>query len=86
MSEHYDYPLLQLILKVFYFFKVKFKYYKDDVTDVSIQFNCFNKKETCECSETVTIYIFPVFIKLVVFYHVGLYWMILTKEQYEFAA
>ena len=33
----------------------------------------------------MTIDILPVFIKSVVFHHVGLSWMIETKDQYKFA-
>ena len=37
MSEHYDYPLLQSMLKVFTFSKVQSRFAKDKVTEVSIQ-------------------------------------------------
>ena len=84
MSEHSDDPLLKSMLKVFSFFKVQFQFAKDEVTEVSIQCNRCNKTVTCKFSETVTIDIFLVFIKAAVFHHVGLSWMILTKEKYEF--
>ena len=48
--------------------------------DISIQCNRWNKKVNCKCSETVTIDILPIFIKAVVFHHVGLSWMILPKK------
>ena len=44
-----------------------------------------NKTVTCQSSETATRDIFPVFIKAVVFDHVGFFWMIEAKEQYEFS-
>ena len=43
------------------------------------------KTVTYGFSETVTIEIIPVSIKAVVIHHVGLYWMMLTKEQYGFS-
>ena len=58
---------------------------KDGVIEVSIHYNHCNKTVTCEFSETVTIEILTVFIKAVVFHHVGLSRMILTKEKYEFS-
>ena len=82
MSEHYDYQLLQSIIKVFYFFKAQFQFDKYEVTEVSIQCNFCNKTVSCKFSETVTIDIFPFFIIADLFHHVGLSWMILTKEKY----
>ena len=74
------------MIKIFYFFKIKFRFAKDEVLYFSIQCNCCNKTVICKFSETTTIYILPFFIKTIVLYHVGLSWMILTKEQYEFSA
>ena len=44
MPEHSDYPLRQSIIKVFYLFKVQFKFDNDDVTGVFIQFNISTKQ------------------------------------------
>ena len=68
------------MLKVFPFFKVKFDKY--ELTEVSIQCNRCNKTVTGELYETANINILPIFIKGVMFHHVGLSWMIPTKDQY----
>ena len=73
------------MLKVFSLFKVQFKFDTDEVTDICIQCNCFKKTVTCKFSEIVMIDILPVFIKAVVFYHVGLSWMIETEQKYKFS-
>ena len=64
------------------FIKVLFKFDNDEVTDVCIKFNRCNKTATCKCYETVTIDFLPVFIKAILFHHVGLLWMIKTKAIY----
>ena len=71
------------MLKVFSLFKVQFKFDTDEVTDICIQCNHCNKNVTCQFSETVTINILLVFIKSVVFHHVGLSWMVENKELYK---
>ena len=80
IPELSDFMLFQSMFKVFYFFQVQFKFYNDEVTEIFIEFNSCNKTVTWECSETVAIEILPDFIKTVVFHHVGLLWMIETKE------
>ena len=80
-TEQPDYQPLKSIRKVFSLFKFRFKFDHKEVTDVSIQFNPYNKTVTYQFFETVTICILTVYIKAVVFHHVGLSWMIETKEQ-----
>ena len=46
--------------------------------------NC-NRIVAYQLSEKVTIYTIPVFIKAVVFHHVGSSWMIKTKGKYDFS-
>ena len=83
--DNSDYPLFQSMLKVFYFFTVKFKFGYDEVTDICIHCNHCSKTVTCNFSEKVTIDILTVFIKDSVLHHVGLSWMIETKYQYIFS-
>ena len=71
------------MLKIIVLFKVKFKYDNDEVTYVCIQCNSFNKTVTFQFSETVRICTLTVFNKAAVFLHVGLLWMLETKEQYK---
>ena len=84
IPENSYYPLLKSIIKVFSFFIVQFEFSKYEATKVLIQCNNFSKSENFELYETVTIDILIVFIKDIVFHNVGLSWMILTKDQYEF--
>ena len=71
------------MIKVFSIVKFQFQFKNDEVSEFCIQCNSCNKTVTCKFFEPVTIEIFPVFIKAVVFDHVGLSWIIETKEQYE---
>ena len=72
------------MLKVFSFFKIQILFAKNEVKEFSTQCNSWNKTVTCEFYETVTIDILTFFIKAIVFNHVGLSWIILTKDQHEF--
>ena len=84
LTENSVYLLLQSMIKVFSFLKVKFQFSKDEVREVSVKYNIFNKAVTCKFSENVTIDILPIFIKAAVFYHVDLSWRIKTKEKYTY--
>ena len=66
------------------FFIFQFQFDNDEMTGVCIKCNCCKKTVTCQFSETVTIDILPVFIKVVGFHNLGLSWMIETKDQYKF--
>ena len=68
-----------------YQFVVKYQFENDEVTGVWIKFTHCNKKVTFQFSETFTIYILPVFINAVVFHHLGLSWIIETKDHYGFS-
>ena len=85
IPQKYDITSLKSMLKVFYLLKVRFQFDNDEVIDVCIQCNRWNKVVTLQFSETVTIDIFTVFIKAVVFHHVGLLWMIEAKDKYQFS-
>ena len=67
-------------------FKLQVKFDDDELSKVWIQCNSFNKYVICHISgikqgSFKNKMILPVFIKAVVFHHVGISWMIATKEK-----
>ena len=80
LANHVRYHILKSILNIFSLFMVQFEYKFFDTTGVWIQCNNSNK---FQISKTLEKYILPVFIKAVMFHHVGIYWMIETREQDE---
>ena len=72
ITEQPDYLPLKSIPRVFSLLKVQFQFYNDEVTDIFFQCNCCNKTVTCQFSETMLIEFLHVFIKAVVYHHVGL--------------
>ena len=80
-----DYPLLQSMLKLFYLFKLQVQFYGDKLSEVLIQCNFCNKYFCCHISDIIQgnftkKQILPIFIKSVVFFHVGLSWMIVRNR------
>ena len=78
------------MIKVFYLFKLQVKFDGDEILEVWIQCTCCNKCFHCHISyikhgNFIKKQILPVFIKYVVFNHVGLSWMIEMEEKYYFA-
>ena len=72
-------------MKVFSLLIFQYQFDNDEVTGVWIMCTHCNKLVHFSLSETVTIDILPVFIKAIVFHHVGLSWMIETRYQYDFS-
>ena len=83
-----DILLFQSMLKVFYLFKIKFQFYDDELSEVWIYCTCCNKNSTViflTPNSNLQRKILLVFIKSAVFHHVGISWMIVTKDKYNFA-
>ena len=79
-----DNPILKSMLKVFSLFMVQFESKDTEVRCVWIKCNNCNKHVHCQILTLISEDIISVFIKAVVFHHVGLSRMIQTKEQIEF--
>ena len=75
------YTILKSIIYVLSLFMVQSEYKDDDVTSVRIQCTNCNKYFHCQISKIVSIGIITVFIKVVVFHHVGISRIIQTKEK-----
>ena len=84
MTDHAVHTILKSMLKVFSFLVVQYQFENYEVTGVWIKSTHCNTKITCRFSKIVTIYILAVFITSVVFHHVGLSFLIESKDWYGF--
>ena len=75
------YTILKSIINVLSLFIVQSEYKDDDVTSVRIQCTNCNKYFHCQIPKIVAKDVIPVFIKVVVFHHVGISRIIQTKEK-----
>ena len=77
-------------IRVYSLFKIQVPYDGDEMSDFFIKCTCCKKIVSCQISGAKQDFftrkeILPVFIKDAVFCHIGITWMIATKEKNNFS-